>query len=48
MREIRCFISSPGDVGQERVALRVVERLANEFSERLELHYDRRNGDDHA
>lgn len=38
MREIRCFISSPGDVGQERVvAVRVIERLAGEYSERLQL-----------
>lgn len=38
MREIRCFVSSPGDVGQERVvALRVIERLAGEYSERLRL-----------
>ncbi len=38
MREIRCFISSPGDVGQERlIAVRVIERLQVEFRQRLTL-----------
>lgn len=38
MREIRCFISSPGDVGQERLlAVRVIERLELEFRQRLQL-----------
>jgi len=38
MRKITCFISSPGDVGQERLlALRVIERLQGEFASRVEL-----------
>ncbi len=37
-RTLRIFISSPGDVGEERViAGRVVERLAGEFGQSIEL-----------
>ncbi len=37
-RRLRIFISSPGDVGQERViAMRVVERLQTEFSAYVDL-----------
>ncbi|BCM94247.1 hypothetical protein IAD21_06150 [Abditibacteriota bacterium] len=37
-RRLRIFISSPGDVGQERViAMRVVDRLQNEFSAYVDL-----------
>ncbi len=37
-RKLRIFVSSPGDVGQERlVAQRVIERLHREFSAFLEL-----------
>ena len=38
VRKLRIFVSSPGDVGQERlVAQRVIERLHREFSAFLEL-----------
>ena len=37
-RTLRIFISSPGDVGEERViAERVIERLAGEFGQFLEI-----------
>ena len=37
-RSLRIFISSPGDVGEERIiAGRVVERLAGEFGRFLEI-----------
>ncbi len=38
MKEVRCFISSPGDVGEERlIAERVVQRLKREFFRRIKL-----------
>jgi WD40 repeat protein len=38
MKTIRCFVSSPGDVGQERlIAQRVLNRLQGEFQQRVRL-----------
>ena len=38
MRDISIFISSPGDVAEERlIAARVIERLAHRFAERAAL-----------
>src|SRR2546423_12615717 len=37
-RKLRIFLSSPGDVGQERlIAARVIERLQGEFGGTVEL-----------
>ena len=38
VKEVRCFVSSPGDVGEERlIAERVIQRLKREFFRRIKL-----------